>query len=147
MPAAASGAGSASALNCGLVRERGIERTSTRRSTSACFNISTSSATERVEWPMVNTVPRGQLFGFAERPDVRLVRRFAAIASHIGREAASAAPLDKITSTVYAIRSGVGVGGKLASNLKPLVKASALRDQVYARLRESIRTGRMRPGE
>ncbi len=31
--------------------------------------------------------------------------------------------------------------------IKPLVKASALRDQVYQRMRESIRTGRVRPGE
>ena len=35
----------------------------------------------------------------------------------------------------------------MASNLKPLVRASALRDQVYGRLRGSIRTGRIRPGE
>jgi DNA-binding GntR family transcriptional regulator len=31
--------------------------------------------------------------------------------------------------------------------IKPLVKASALRDQVYERMRESIRTGRVRPGD
>ncbi len=35
----------------------------------------------------------------------------------------------------------------MSGHLKPLVRASALRDQVYARLRESIRGGRIRPGE
>jgi hypothetical protein len=49
MPAAASGAGRTSALNCGLVRERGIVRTSTSSSTPASRNSATSSAVERVE--------------------------------------------------------------------------------------------------
>src|SRR5579863_8150005 len=53
MPAAASGAGSASALNCGLARERGTERTSTRRSTPASCNSPISSPIGRVEWPIV----------------------------------------------------------------------------------------------
>jgi DNA-binding GntR family transcriptional regulator len=35
----------------------------------------------------------------------------------------------------------------MSSRLKPLVRSTALRDQVYERLRESIRAGRIRPGE
>src|SRR6185503_1604251 len=56
MPEAASGSGSASALNCGLTRERGTERTSTSRSTPATCNSAISSPAERVEWPMVKIV-------------------------------------------------------------------------------------------
>ncbi len=43
----------ASALNRGFVRERGIERTSTSRSTATCRSKATSSAIVRVEWPTV----------------------------------------------------------------------------------------------
>src|SRR5437870_4483263 len=57
MPAAASGAGRASALNCGLVRERGTERMSTSRSTPAAWISSISSPTERVACPIVKIVP------------------------------------------------------------------------------------------
>ena len=35
----------------------------------------------------------------------------------------------------------------MSKNIRPLVKASALREQVYERLRESIRSGRIRAGE
>jgi hypothetical protein len=40
-------------LNCGLVRDRGIERTSTSRRTSLARSRSAKSSTVRVEWPMV----------------------------------------------------------------------------------------------
>src|ERR1041384_2026547 len=60
MPASASSCGSVSVLNCGLVRERGTERTSTSRSTPASCNMPTSSATLRVECPIVKTVPAGR---------------------------------------------------------------------------------------
>src|SRR5580704_10748473 len=56
MPVPASGSGSASVLNCGLARERGTERTSTRRATPAWRSNATSSATDRVEWPTVKIV-------------------------------------------------------------------------------------------
>src|SRR5438552_18493418 len=56
MPPAASGSGKASALNCGLARERGTERTSTSRLTPASFSSATSSPAERVEWPIVKIV-------------------------------------------------------------------------------------------
>lgn len=51
--------GRTSRLNCGLVRERGIERTSTSRSTPACTSIATNSSVVRVEWPMVKSVFSG----------------------------------------------------------------------------------------
>src|ERR1044071_9505723 len=60
MPASVSSCGSVSVLNCGLVRERGTERTSTRRSTPASCNMPTSSATLRVECPIVKIVPAGR---------------------------------------------------------------------------------------
>src|SRR3954468_13527990 len=53
MPVPARASGRASVSNCGLVRERGTDRTSTSRSTPACRNNPTSSATDRVEWPIV----------------------------------------------------------------------------------------------
>src|SRR5438477_10845934 len=53
MPVPARASGRASVLNCGLVRERGTDRTSTSRSIPACRSSPTSSATDRVEWPMV----------------------------------------------------------------------------------------------
>src|SRR6185437_15337865 len=59
MPARASVSGRASALNCGLVRERGIERTSTSRSTATCLSKATNSAIVRVEWPIVKIVVIG----------------------------------------------------------------------------------------
>src|ERR1041385_2387224 len=40
-------------LNCGLCRERGIVRTSTRRRTPWARRSSTNSAKGRVEWPTV----------------------------------------------------------------------------------------------
>jgi hypothetical protein len=43
-------------LNCGFVRERGIERTSTSRSTDTCRSKATNSSIERVEWPIVKIV-------------------------------------------------------------------------------------------
>src|SRR6185437_3642442 len=52
MPARASVFARASALNCGLVRERGIERTSTSRCTATCLSKATNSAIVRVEWPI-----------------------------------------------------------------------------------------------
>src|SRR5205823_15133850 len=53
--------GKASALNCGLARERGTERTSTSRSTPASCNSPISSPTERLEWPIVKIVLLGVL--------------------------------------------------------------------------------------
>ena len=35
----------------------------------------------------------------------------------------------------------------MSSDFKPLIRSTALRDQVYERMRESIRTGRVRPGD
>jgi len=43
-------------LNYGFVRERGIERTSTSRSTDTCRSKATNSAIVRVEWPIVKIV-------------------------------------------------------------------------------------------
>src|SRR5258708_39603360 len=60
MRAAASASGSVSVLNCGLARERGTERTSTSRSTPASRSSATSSATLRVECPIVKTVASGR---------------------------------------------------------------------------------------
>src|SRR5271163_4105409 len=59
MPAAMSGAGSASALNCGLARERGSERTSTSRATPASLSSAISSPSDRVEWPIVRILFAG----------------------------------------------------------------------------------------
>ena len=43
-------------LNCGFVRERGIERTSTSRSTQTCWSRVKNSPIGRVEWPIVKIV-------------------------------------------------------------------------------------------
>jgi hypothetical protein len=43
-------------LNCGLIRERGIERTSTSRFTAACRSNEMNSAIVQVEWPIVKIV-------------------------------------------------------------------------------------------
>jgi hypothetical protein len=43
-------------LNCGLVRDRGIDLTSITRSTPDSRNRSTNSAIVLVEWPMVKKV-------------------------------------------------------------------------------------------
>src|SRR5665213_2736649 len=56
MPVSTSAFGRASALNCGFVRERGTERTSTSRSTATCPSKATNSAIVRVEWPIVKIV-------------------------------------------------------------------------------------------
>src|ERR1044071_3954684 len=56
MPVLESACGNASVLNCGFVRDRGTERTSTSRSTPASRNSATSSATDRVECPIVKIV-------------------------------------------------------------------------------------------
>src|SRR5579871_265990 len=60
-----SAAGSASALNCGLVRERGTVRTSTTISMACSCRSAMNSSMERVEWPMVKTV------AMAASPDTR----------------------------------------------------------------------------
>mgnify|MGYP001798045317 CR=1 FL=1 len=43
-------------LNCEFVRERGIERTSTSRSTQTCWSRVKNSPIGRVEWPIVKIV-------------------------------------------------------------------------------------------
>src|SRR5258708_8660357 len=35
----------------------------------------------------------------------------------------------------------------MSSDFKPVIRSTALRDQVYERMRESIRTGHVRPGD
>src|SRR5438309_8440703 len=55
MPLAASSTGKVSRLNCGLWRERGTVRTSTRRATECARRRVMKSASGRVEWPTVNT--------------------------------------------------------------------------------------------
>ena len=56
LPRRASVSGRLSSLNCGLVRDRGIDRTSTTRSTRDSRSRSTNSAIVLVEWPMVKNV-------------------------------------------------------------------------------------------
>src|SRR3954471_14226299 len=53
MPCSRKLAGSRSALNCGLVRDRGTVRTSTTVSIFASCRIPTNSSIDRVEWPIV----------------------------------------------------------------------------------------------
>src|SRR4029453_9265762 len=53
MPCSRKLAGSRSALNCGLVRDRGTVRTSTTVSIFASRRIPTNSSIDRVEWPIV----------------------------------------------------------------------------------------------
>jgi hypothetical protein len=55
MPAAASGPGKASVLNCGLVRERGTDRMSTSRWIAFSRSSAINSPTERLAWPIVKT--------------------------------------------------------------------------------------------
>src|SRR5260370_15172373 len=55
MPSAVSETGGISVLNCGFVRERGIERTSTQRAISASASKAVKAAIERVECPIVKT--------------------------------------------------------------------------------------------
>src|SRR5664279_946461 len=58
MFAAASGAGKASSLNCGLWRERGTVRTSTNCVTPWATSNSMNASMGRVEWPTVSTLQR-----------------------------------------------------------------------------------------
>src|ERR1017187_674068 len=69
MPAAARESGSVSRLNWGVVRERGIERTSTSSVTPTCCKSATNSARVRVEWPIVKiATPRGAGASAMARP-------------------------------------------------------------------------------
>src|SRR5450631_3695533 len=61
MPSAVSESGRVSPLNCGVVRERGIERTSTSIVMSDCCRSATNSAKDRVEWPIVRIVALARL--------------------------------------------------------------------------------------
>src|SRR5215472_16840076 len=56
MPNPSSEAGSTSRLNCGFVRDRGIDLTSATTAISRSTSSSPNSAIVRVEWPMVYTV-------------------------------------------------------------------------------------------
>lgn len=56
MPSSARKFGNNSKLNCGTLRERGIERTSTTRSILTCFSSTMNSAIVRVECPIVKIV-------------------------------------------------------------------------------------------
>src|SRR2546428_71266 len=56
MPAIGSDFSRASALNCGLWRERGIVRTSARHSTPWAFRIARKASSDRLECPTVRTV-------------------------------------------------------------------------------------------
>src|SRR6266852_1478173 len=56
MPAIGSALSRASALNCGLWRERGIVRTSARHSTPWAFRIARKASSDRLECPTVRTV-------------------------------------------------------------------------------------------
>ena len=86
IPTAASAAGKTSMLNCGFVRERGIERTSTNNSIRASRSKAMNSANVRVEWPIVKIVrahPRERLVKSSIRQDPGLnVRRRAAGATY-----------------------------------------------------------------
>jgi hypothetical protein len=54
MRTAVRDSGKDSLLNCGLWRERGTVRTSTRYLTSCAFNNSMKDSRDRVEWPTVS---------------------------------------------------------------------------------------------
>src|SRR2546427_10736758 len=56
MPAIGSDLSRASALNCGLWRERGIVRTSARHSTPWAFRLARKASSDRLECPTVRTV-------------------------------------------------------------------------------------------